>query len=99
MRLSCNTLFRWLRSLAVLAAIGGCVAPRLSGAESAPRMSPEELIQQIDSADVIVIDVRTSRSWKRSETKIVGAAREDARRVDEWAHNYPKTKTLVFYCA
>ena len=88
-----------LRSLAILALVAAWIAPQLGGAESVPRMSPEQLQQQIDSADLIVIDVRTSRSWKLSQTKIAGAIREDASRVDEWANKYPKTKTLVFYCA
>jgi hypothetical protein len=88
-----------LRLLAVWAVIAAAVVPQLGAAESVPRMSPEQLKQQIDSVDLIVIDVRTSCSWRRSETKIAGAIREDAGCVDEWAHKYPKTKTLVFYCA
>jgi hypothetical protein len=87
------------RLLAVCALIATSVCPRSGAAESVRRMSPQELKQQIDRADLIVIDVRTPRSWSRSDTKIAGAVREDASRVDEWAHKYPKSKTLVFYCA
>jgi predicted sulfurtransferase len=89
-------LLRWL---AVCVVIATSAAPQPGAAESVPRISPQELKQRIDSADLIVIDVRTSRSWTRSETKIAGAVREDPSWVDKWAHKYPKSKTLVFYCA
>ena len=72
-----------LRILAVCAVIAASMVAQTCGAGSVPRMAPQELKQQIDSGDLIVIDVRISRDWKHSGTKIAGAIREDPSRVDK----------------
>ena len=65
----------------------------------APRMSKEELKSQLDNENVIIIDVRTKRDWKKSDHKVKGAVRENPRKLESWASKYPKDKTLVLYCA
>jgi hypothetical protein len=45
--------------------------------DSVPRMSIEELKQQIDKPNLAFIDVRTSHDWEDSTTKIKGSIRED----------------------
>jgi hypothetical protein len=71
-----------------------------SVAQSAvPKMTKEELRAKLDSADVVIIDVRLGRDWKASEEKIKGAIRVDPAEVERVTATYPKEKTLVLYCA
>jgi hypothetical protein len=62
-----------------------------------PRMTREELVPLLGSADVIVIDVRANPDWLGSDVKIKGAVREDPAKLATWIEKYPKDKTLVFY--
>ena len=63
------------------------------------RMSKQELKGLLGSADVIILDVRTSRDWEGGTSTIKGAIREDPQTFDTWADKYPKDKTLVLFCA
>jgi rhodanese-related sulfurtransferase len=47
--------------------------------------------------DVVIVDVRTGSDWNASTSKIKGAVREEADKVDSWIEKYPRDKTLVFY--
>ncbi len=67
--------------------------------DNVPRMSIEELKQQVDNSNLTVIDVRTSHDWEDSTTKIKGSIREDASKATTWMAKYPPNKTFVFYCA
>ncbi len=67
--------------------------------DKVPRMSIEELNQQINNPNLIIIDVRTSHDWEDSTMKIKGSIREDASKAATWMAKYPPDKTLVFYCA
>jgi hypothetical protein len=65
-----------------------------------PRMTKEELKSVRGNPDVIVVDVRVTGEWKRSDLKIKGAIREDPEKdYRTWGSKYPKDKTLVFYCS
>jgi 3-mercaptopyruvate sulfurtransferase SseA len=64
-----------------------------------PRMSIEELKQQVDNPNLTIIDVRTSHDWGDSTMKIKGAIREDASKATTWMAKYAPNRTLVFYCA
>jgi hypothetical protein len=65
-----------------------------------PRMTKEELKPLLGNPDVIVLDVRLPGEWKRDALKIQGAVREDPQKdYKTWAAQYPKEKTLVFYCS
>ena len=64
-----------------------------------PRMTKEALSAILGNSDVIIIDVRFSRDWTDSDSKIKGAVREDPEAIQSWANKYPKDKTLVLYCA
>jgi hypothetical protein len=46
---------------------------------------------------VVIIDVRTAKTWWRSRKKILNAVREEIGSVKQWAGKYPKDKTLIFY--
>lgn len=67
--------------------------------DDVPRMSKQELKGLLGSADVIILDVRTSKDWEGSTSTIKGAIREDPQAFDTWADTYPKDKTLVLFCA
>ena len=71
----------------------------MSDANDVPIMTKEELKAQMDSSDVMILDVRKGKDWKSSEFKIKGASRADPKEFDKWAETYPKDKTLVLYCA
>lgn len=63
-----------------------------------PRISVGDAKKLLGNPDVVVIDVRTKKSWWSSTTKILGAVREDPSKVSEWMGKYSKTQTLLFYC-
>ena len=65
----------------------------------APRISIERVRQMLDDPDVVIIDVRTAKTWWRSPTKIANAVREELDSVEKWAAKYAKDKTLIFYCS
>ncbi len=67
------------------------------GAQEVPRISKAEVIKMLDNPDVLIVDVRIGKDWSSSEFKIKGALRRDP---FSWSSpDYPKDKTIVFYCA
>lgn len=64
-----------------------------------PRISVEQTNEMLGRPDVVIIDVRTAKTWWKSTTKILHAAREEAGSVEKWAEKYPKYKTLILYCS
>lgn len=67
--------------------------------DTVPRMEPDELLAQIDSPDVLIIDVRRSGDWGNSMSMIKNAVRKDYDDVDSWADELPIGKIIVLYCA
>ena len=65
--------------------------------KSVPRITKEELRSMLGNPEGIVVDVRLSDEWKKSEWKIKSAVREDPEKFKSWADHYPRDKTLVFY--
>ncbi len=70
-----------------------------SSAADVPRMSKDELHGMLGNPDLMVIDVRTEKEWRKSDKKISGAIWEDAEEFESWAAKYPKDKTIVLYCS
>ena len=70
-----------------------------SAAANVSIITKEELKAQLDSSDVVILDVRTGGDWKSSEFKIKGAIRANPNNLNKWAEVYPKDKTLILYCA
>ena len=62
-----------------------------------PRISVGRAKEMLANPDVVVIDVRTAKTWWRSSTKIENAVREEPGSLENWAEKYPKDKTLIFY--
>ena len=74
--------------------------PHVASAASVevPRISIERTNQMLANPDVVIIDVRTAKTWWRSPSKIENAVREEPGSPQHWAEKYPKDKTLIFYC-
>jgi len=68
-----------------------------SAASDVPGLTKEELRAMMDSQDLVIIDVRMEKEWKKSPLKIKGAIWEDSEEFEKWAGKYPKDKTIVFY--
>jgi rhodanese-related sulfurtransferase len=61
-------------------------------------MDKDALVAQLDSENLVILDVRQGRDWTASEFKIKGAVRfegSDFSVVDK----YPPETRLVLYCA
>ena len=80
--------------MAAPAAAGGAFA-----GDKVERMKAETLLQQLDSPEIMIIDVRRGTDWEGSELMIKNAVRKPYNDVDGWAGDVPKDKTLVLYCA
>ena len=76
----------------------GCTLASAGSAET-ERISAEQLQGMLGRSDVIVVDVRSSSDWNKSELKIKGAVREELSAISSRMDTYPRGKTLVFYCA
>ncbi|MEW6347981.1 MAG: rhodanese-like domain-containing protein [Thermodesulfobacteriota bacterium] len=77
--------------------LGAAATPGMS-ADEVPRISAQQLKDLLDNPSVKVIDVRLRPHWDQSTSKIKGATRHPANKVDVWAKTYPKDLTLVLYC-
>ena len=75
----------------------GFVVNLASAADGYPMISKEQLKEMLDSADVVILDVRTSEDWQKSEFKIKGAIRKRPELFDSWSKALPRGKTLVLY--
>jgi rhodanese-related sulfurtransferase len=74
----------------------GCY--QFAAKDTTPKMTKEELRPLVGDPNVVIIDVRLDDEWKKSESKIKGAVREDPEKtIKDWADKYPREKTLVFY--
>ena len=86
--------------LIIILMAGNHLSPPTASAASVevPRISIERTKQMLANPDVVIIDVRTAKTWWRSPTKIENAVREEPGSLGDWAEKYPKDKTLIFYC-
>jgi hypothetical protein len=85
--------------LAILAASTTGFGVAAAASDEVPRISVEKTRELLGSPDVIIIDVRTAKTWWRSPTKILNAVREEPGAVEKWAQKYSKDKTLILYCS
>lgn len=67
--------------------------------DNVPRISTEQLKELLGSSDLILLDGRIAKDWRKSDKKIVGAIRVDPHDVSSWAGDYAKDKKVVIYCA
>ena len=78
--------------------LSGVLLPA-GAAQNVDIMSKEALKKILANEDTYVLDVRKGRDWSSSEFKIEGAHRTDPGNFSTWASKFPKTGTLVLYCA
>ena len=83
--------------IAPLAVIASCFTVAAAASIEVPRISVEQTKQILDHPEVVIIDVRTAKTWWKSRTKILNAVREDLGSLKQWAQKYHKDKTLIFY--
>jgi hypothetical protein len=78
---------------------GNQLGPPVAAAASVevPRISIEHTKQMLANPDVVIIDVRTTKTWWRSPAKIENAVREEPGSIEHWAEKYSKDKILIFY--
>ncbi len=86
------------RVLCALMAVTFAVACS-AAAKDVPRMTIDELKSLLGKPEVVIIDVRAGKNWDAGTTKIPGAVRQEAAKVDTWMNQYSKDKTIVLYCA
>ena len=67
--------------------------------QEAEMISPEGLQAILSDPEVLVIDLRTPRDWKQSDSKIPGAVRYDPQDLESWAQDLDKGQKIVTYCA
>ncbi len=67
--------------------------------DRAERMEAKELLAEIDSPDIVIIDVRRGSDFNGSELMIKNAVRKAYNDVDSWAKEYKKEQKIVLYCA
>ena len=60
-------------------------------------ISTQELLLKLDSPDIVIVDVRISKHWDQSATKILGAQRYGLDNVRSWGMVLPKDKEIVLY--
>ena len=83
--------------IAPLVMIASLVSVASAASIEVPLISVEQTKQMLGNPEVVIIDVRTAKTWWRSRTKILNAVREELGSVKKWAGKYPKDKTLIFY--
>ena len=82
---------------ALMAGIFLCRTMASAASIEVPRISIERTKEMLADPDVVIIDVRTAKTWWRSPSKIENAVREEPGSLERWAETYPKDKTLIFY--
>lgn len=86
-------------NIGVLFVVTFAMLSGLAVADSVPLMTKEELKPLLGDDDTFILDVRAGRDWKSSEFKITGAKRVAPAPNNQWADQFNKDKTYVFYCA
>jgi hypothetical protein len=69
------------------------------GEDGVPRISTEQLKEILGSSDLILLDGRIAKEWRKSDKKIVGAVRIDPHDVSSWSGDYSKDQKIVVYCS
>ena len=69
------------------------------GEDDVPRISTEQLQEILGNSDLVLLDGRIAKDWRKSDKKIVGAVRVDPHDVSSWAGDYSKDQKIVVYCS
>lgn len=60
-------------------------------------ISKESLKERLDDPNLIILDVRRPKGWKKSGIKIKVASQENPYKSKSWYARYPKNKTIILY--
>ena len=66
-------------------------------AEDVSRISKEKLKELLGNPEVIILDVRHSENWQKSEFKVKGAIRRRPSFFDSWANEFSRDRVLFLY--
>jgi rhodanese-related sulfurtransferase len=69
------------------------------GEDNVPRISTEQLKEMLGGSDLVLLDGRIAKEWRKSDNKIVGAKRVDPHDVSSWEGDYSKDQKIVVYCS
>ena len=69
------------------------------GEDDVPRISTEQLKEMLGSSDLVLLDGRIAKEWRKSDKKIIGAIRVDPHDVSSWSGDYSKDQKIVVYCS
>ena len=81
----------------VACVVGLSLAVPVVAGTDALRVNKDTVKSWLDNPKVLIIDVRTGKSWEQSDRKIKGAVRQDPKKVENWATSLPKDKKIVLY--
>ena len=93
-----NVFIATIFSVSALVFFVSGITPAWAASIEVPRISVEQTRSMLGKPDVIIIDVRTTKTWWKSPTKISHAVREELGSMEQWANKYSKSSTLIFYC-
>ena len=68
-----------------------------AGASEISIISDIQLKRILDNPEIVIIDVRGSKDWRSSNTKIKGAVRRIPKNFESWAHDFSTDKELILY--
>lgn len=68
-------------------------------ASDVSKITKEQLKKQLVEKNVTILDTRRGNDWDASDFKILNAHRAAPENFNAWSATYPKTDTLVLYCA
>ena len=86
------------RTLLIFLLIGGfSVILSAQAFGQVKKITINQLLESLDDAQLLILDVRTTGSWQASDKKIKGAVRKNPKTFDSWANDLPKNKFLALY--
>jgi len=90
-----NRLKRALLICSLSLGVTGLLSPLVFG--QVIKITINQLLEKLDNPQMLILDVRTSKSWQASDNKIKGAVRKNPNNFDSWSNSLPKNKSLVLY--
>ena len=90
-----NRLKRALLIYSLSFVVSALLSPQAFG--QVIKITIDQLFEKLDHPQMLILDVRTPKSWQASDNKIKGAVRKNPDTFDSWSNSLPKDKTLVLY--
>lgn len=97
--LSPKTFLNISSVLCIVLCFGYSLESHADNTRAVRTISVNEIDKLRNMQDIVIVDVRTARSWWRSSAKIPGAVRGDPTSVKAWEPKYAHDKILILYCS